>query len=197
MIDPFVPLPEYFRHRSALHGQAHVARVMVHALRLIEATGWEHEAARLWAAVYLHDLERTHDGQCLRHGANAVARWEKQLPLQLHIMSGGVAESDYAAIALAVEVHCLPNTEEPPHDHPYWPLVALLKDADGLDRVRLGDLDPSCLRLPPSLTMIEFAQQLYDVTNGAIPEGADHFAELTVAANEILSGPEPPREAHS
>ena len=188
MINPFVPLPEFFRHRSQLHGQSHVARVMVHALRLIEATGWEHEAARLWAAVYLHDLERTHDGRCLRHGADAVARWEKQLPLQAHILSGGVLERDYAAIAHAVEVHCLPDSEEPERDHPDWPLVALLKDADGLDRVRLGDLDPAYLRLPPSHEMLEFAQQLFDQTNGVIPEGEDHFADLTVAADNILHG---------
>lgn len=31
-------MPELFLHRSTLHGQAHVGRVMVHALRLIEAT---------------------------------------------------------------------------------------------------------------------------------------------------------------
>jgi hypothetical protein len=192
VIDPFVPLPQHFRHQSRLHGQSHVARVMVHALRLIEATGWEHEAARLWAAVYLHDLERTHDGACQRHGADAVKRWQEQLPLRLHIMSGGVQESDYDAIALAVELHCQPNSEEPPHDDPNWPLVALLKDADGLDRVRLGDLDTSMLRLPESLTMVEFAQELYDETHGFIPEGEHHFADVTIAANEILSGPEPP-----
>lgn len=193
MIDPFVPLPQHFRHKSRLHGQSHVARVMVHALRLIEATGWEHEAARLWAAVYLHDLERTHDGVCHRHGADAVRRWQEQMPLRLHIVSGGVQESDYDAIALAVERHCQPNSEEPPHSDPTWPLVALLKDADGLDRVRLGDLDPSFLRLPESRAMVEFAQTLYDETNGIIPEGEHHFADLTVAANEILSGPEPPK----
>jgi len=193
MIDPMVPLPEYFRHRSTLHGQAHVARVMVHALRLIEATGWEHEAARLWAAVYLHDLERTHDGRCEVHGAAAVARWETQTPLRVHLLSGGITEADYAAIACAVEVHCMPDEHEPAHDDPNWPLVALLKDADGLDRVRLGDLDTSYLRLPVSLTMVDFAQELFDETNGIIPEGEHYFADLTVAANEILSGPEPPR----
>ena len=188
MIDPFVPLPSYFRHRSRLHGQSHVARVMVHALRLIEATGWEHEAARLWAAVYLHDLERTHDGHCTRHGAAAVERWQTQLPLQLHIMSGGVMESDYPAIAHAVEVHCHPDSEEPPRDHADWPLVALLKDADGLDRVRLGDLDTNYLRLPQSLEMVPFAQQLFDLTNGEIPEGEEHWVDLTTAAGEILTG---------
>lgn len=188
MIDPFVPLPQHFRHDSRLHGQSHVARVMVHALRLIEATGWEHEAARLWAAVYLHDLERSHDGRCVRHGADAVTRWETQLPLQLHIMSGGVLEADYAAIAHAVDVHCRPDEDAPSRDHPDWPLIALLKDADGLDRVRLGDLDPSFLRLPQSRAMVPFAQQLFDLTNGEIPEGEEHWADLTVAAHEILTG---------
>ena len=69
-----VPPPELFLHPSYLHGQAHVARVMIHALRLIEATGAEGEASRLWAAVYLHDIARRHDGSCKRHGADAWAR---------------------------------------------------------------------------------------------------------------------------
>ena len=34
-----VPAAELFVHRSTLHGQAHVSRVMVHAFRLLEATG--------------------------------------------------------------------------------------------------------------------------------------------------------------
>ena len=57
-----VPAPDLFHHVSTLHGQAHVARVLVHGFRLIEATGWKEEAPRLWAAIYLHDIARTHDG---------------------------------------------------------------------------------------------------------------------------------------
>lgn len=186
MIDPFVPLPQHFRHASTIHGQAHVARVMIHALRLIEATGWEEEAARLWAAVYLHDLERTHDGACHRHGADAVTRWRTQDALRLHMLTGGVTEDDHEAIEAAVTLHCMDDDELPPRDHPYWRLCVLLKDADGLDRVRLGDLDASYLRLPQSLAMVEFATRLYDVTNGDIPEGEGHFAELTAAAAELL-----------
>ena len=186
MIDPFIPLPEYFRHPSLIHGQAHVGRVMVHALRLIEATGWEEEAHRLWAAVYLHDLARTHDGVCTAHGANAVARWERIEPLQDHLIAGGITTDDYDAIATAVTLHCRHDRELPPEDHPYWRLCVLLKDADGLDRVRLGDLDPKYLRLGPSRGMIGFAQQLFDASNGVIAEGPDFFADLTIAASEIL-----------
>ncbi len=66
------PSPLLFTHWSTLHGQGHVSRVMVHAFRLIEATGWIEDAPRLWASVYLHDLARTHDGVCHRHGADAI-----------------------------------------------------------------------------------------------------------------------------
>ena len=159
---------------------------MVHALRLIEATGWEDEAPRLWAAVYLHDLARTHDGVCTAHGANAVTRWERMVPLQDHLISGGITTDDYEAIANAVTLHCRHDRELPPPDHPHWRLCALLKDADGLDRVRLGDLDPKQLRLAPSRGMVDFAQKLFEASDGVIPEGPDFFADLTHAASQIL-----------
>jgi hypothetical protein len=187
LIDPFIPLPQHFRHRSTIHGQSHVARVMVHALRLIEATGWEDEAARLWAAVYLHDLERTHDGRCQKHGADAVARWRTQESLRLHIFTAGIDHADRDRVETAVELHCLPDSELPPDDHEYWRLCALLKDADGLDRVRLGDLDPKLLRLPESRAMTAFAHQLFDRTNGIVPEGEDHWADVTQIAHKILT----------
>jgi hypothetical protein len=67
-----VPTPDLFWHRSRLHGQAHVSRVMVHAIRLVEATGQHALAPRLWATVFLHDLARLHDDVCHRHGADAA-----------------------------------------------------------------------------------------------------------------------------
>ena len=39
-----VPTPDLFVHPSRIHGQRHVARVMIHAFRLIEATGLTHLA---------------------------------------------------------------------------------------------------------------------------------------------------------
>ena len=37
--DEMLPPPSLFLHASDLHGQAHVGRVLIHALRLIAATG--------------------------------------------------------------------------------------------------------------------------------------------------------------
>ena len=95
-------MPEVFWHPSDLHGQAHVARVMVHAARLVAATGqWEH-AARLWASVFLHDIARRHDGICHRHGADAAQRLRDEPELQRRLAAAGITSGDYPAIEAAV-----------------------------------------------------------------------------------------------
>ena len=175
-LDARAPSPALFSHASMLHGQAHVSRVMVHAFRLIEATGWTEEAPRLWAAVYLHDLARTHDGLCYRHGGDAMKKFRALPELRALFTRGGVTADDYDAIKTAVVHHCLPD--ELDRTHPHWRLTSLLKDADGLDRVRLGDLDPRYLRNAEARTMVEFAQALFDETDGKIATGDDHFPAL-------------------
>jgi len=181
--EEMVPPPELFAHRSDLHGQAHVARVMVHALRLVEATGAAGELPRLWASVYLHDLARTHDGVEPRHGAAAWARLATLGAVRARFARVGVTDADYPAVEAAVTMH---SHGEPAADHPYRRLITLLKDSDGLDRVRLGDLDPRYLRNPEAQGMAAFAQRLCDATDGLIPEGPDHFARVWREATRIL-----------
>jgi hypothetical protein len=178
-----VPAPELFTHPSMLHGQAHVSRVMVHAFRLLEATGWSEETARLWAAVYLHDIARTHDGLCYLHGGAAMKKFDTLPQLRELFGSGGVLDSDYGPIHTAVVHHSLPT--ELDSDHPHWRLTSLLKDADGLDRVRLGDLDPRNLRNPQAREMVAYAEALFEETNGLVPVGSAHFAALWPAATRI------------
>ena len=57
--------------------------------------------------------------------------------------------------------HC---NGEPSTGEPHYRLMALLKDADGLDRVRLGDLRPEWLRHDAARTMVDFAQRLFAST---------------------------------
>jgi len=175
-------------HASRTHGQAHVARVMIHAFRLIDATGHRDDASRLWGAVYLHDLARTHDGFCEVHGRDAVLRVNESTDLQDRLASHGVA-SDDPAMLLAVMMHCLPD------DHaalakPMWPVLSMLKDATGLDRVRTGDLERSYLRSEAARGMVEFAQALYSQTR-RIKEGPNHFTEVLKVAEKILGKPVP------
>jgi hypothetical protein len=179
------PPPELFTHPSMLHGQAHVARVLVHAFRLLDATGWSEEAPRLWAAVYLHDIARTHDGGCFRHGRDAMTKFETLPLLRGLFAQGGVRGTDYGVIRTAVTYHSLPD--ELQRDHAHWRLTSLLKDADGLDRVRLGDLDPRYLRNPQARAMTGFAQALFEQTDGLVPAGPAHFAALWTEAARIDS----------
>lgn len=179
------PAPPLFTHRSTLHGQSHVARVMVHAFRLLAATGWAEEGPRLWAAVYLHDLARTHDGLCYRHGGDAMKKFDGMPALRALFARGGVRDDDYPAIHTAVVHHSLPKELE--KDHPHWRLTSLLKDADGLDRVRLGDLDLRYLRNPQARDMVSFAEALFAETDGVVPNGDGHFAELWPVALRLAS----------
>lgn len=183
--DRFVPLPEMFRHPSTLHGQAHVTRVMVHAIRLAEATGQTDTLGpRLWASVFLHDLARTHDGVCHVHGAHAAARLRAETDLQARLAEAGLTPGDYDAIEAAVTAHSAPK--EVPRDHAHWPLIALLKDADGLDRVRLGDLDPRYFRHPHTAAMVPFAERLFRATDRVVPTGEGHFAKVWEMANLVI-----------
>ena len=128
-MNALIPHPSDFAHASRTHGQGHVARVMVHAFRLIEATGLADEGSRLWGAVYLHDLARTHDGFCEVHGMHAVMRVNESTDLQERLIAHG-AQSDDPSMLLAVMMHCLPDDHSAYGGKPIWPLLSLLKDAD-------------------------------------------------------------------
>lgn len=184
-VNDLVPQPDDFAHLSRLHGQGHVARVMVHAFRLLGATRHEDETKRLWASVFLHDLARTHDGVCHRHGEDAWARFETDRRLRDKVAAAGIADDDHPAIATAVGWHAKPT--ELDRDHPHWRLTALLKDADGLDRVRIHDLDPRYLRFAASRDMVPFAQALFDGTR-QLPTGPGHFAQVLDVASRLLPG---------
>jgi hypothetical protein len=180
--DEIVPMPELFWHRSTLHGQAHVARVLVHAFRLIAAIGCVEETPRLWAAVYLHDIARRHDGRSRGHGADGWARLADLPEVQALFARGGVRPGDYQAIEVAVTRH---SKDEPMPDEEHWRLTALLKDADGLDRVRLCDLDPKMLRHDEARLMVPFAEKLFEQTDRALVVGPDCFTRLWAEAQRI------------
>jgi hypothetical protein len=183
-LNALIPHPADFAHASRTHGQGHVARVMVHAFRLIEATGLVDEGSRLWGAVYLHDLARTHDGFCEVHGMHAVMRVNESTDLQERLIAHGV-QSDDPSMLLAVMMHCLPDDHSAYGGKPIWPLLALLKDADALDRVRFGDLEPSYLRHEATKAMVGFAQDLYNQTR-RIKEGPNLFSDVVRVAEKLL-----------
>ncbi len=171
-----------FDHPSALHGIMHTYRVMIHALRLGLLTGYIKEARLAFFAAYIHDMARKHDGYCTHHGADAATL---KLPLYHELfLKNGAGSTDLLIIGKACTMHSL-SLELPPHDPDHIP-VAILKDADALDRIRLGsnDLDPSFLRFRESHNCILFGEQLYHQSNRLKQAGIENLISLSA---EILN----------
>ena len=180
--DP-APDPAWFRRASgydasaSIHGLGHTRRVMIHARAIAQAEGflaWEQEA--LFRAALWHDIGRTDDSADYYHGAKSAG---KVLALGLH---QGLEPLVYETALFAVTHHSgseahgeraarrleffQPQGESfrrvlIPGDSALRVFQAL-KDADALDRVRLGDLDKSYLRFPSSRKRVDLASALLD-----------------------------------
>lgn len=182
-IPDLIPWVEIVSHNSYLHGRAHIARVMIHALILIQKTGKTYLETPLWAAVFLHDIARNSDGACYMHGEWAIEKWQSDLIIKNFLKTVGVRAQDHPSIITAVTNHC---RAEIPHNHPHYELTALLKDADALDRVRLYDLNPRMLRHPESLSMIDFAHELWNQSESFDYEFPDLMLQIWKSANSVI-----------
>ncbi len=149
-----IPRPRWFwmQPPSDLHGRGHTARVMLWAAVLTRGSEWFEPV--VWAAA-CHDLRREDDGNDPEHGFRAGAWVRAHLPRLFRGLS-----VDLELIARACDWHVCPDRLSR-WDHPsLW----LLKDADGLDRVRLGDLDERFLRTDEARQRVADAQRLFDAT---------------------------------
>ena len=178
-----LPDPAWFCRASgynasaSIHGVGHTRRVMIHALAIAQAEGflaWEQQAA--FRAALWHDIGRTDDSADYYHGAKSAG---KVLALGLH---QGLEPKIYETALFAVTHHSgseahgeraarrleyyLPDGSTLrrvliPVDSALRVLRAL-KDADALDRMRLGDLDESYLRFPSTRERVDIASVLLD-----------------------------------
>ena len=173
---PLVP-EEWFFHRSWLHGASHTKRVHIHAQRLLEQLGWGDADAKLaLRAALWHDIGRVGDGIEPGHGAASAARADElglsvslapaeaavvRFAIVRHSLRDRGAE-DYASV-LANDPDPMRRLAEPQRA---LRILWLLKDADALDRIRLGygeAADPAQLRHPETEAHIPFASQLFAV----------------------------------
>jgi len=188
--------PLWFDHPSTIHGVAHTYRVMFWTQILSENllarpfSKWysaiptlEIQQASLLAymAAIIHDLSRTHDGICFSHGRRAAEnkRWV------LEELFGKAADEDWEPIARAVKLHCT-------HDNPLLPsledlVLAILKDADALDRVRIGEKPhPSYIRFPITEQYINKANDFFYQTDD-IPADEITWAGFCSIGNKIIA----------
>ena len=159
---------EWFLHPSCLHGASHTQRVHLHARRLVHELRWPEADIRVvLSAALWHDIGRRDDGADPEHGARSAARVEE---LGLHAF---LAEADARLVLFAIRYHCRDDEHgalrAAGQDDPERALriLWLLKDADALDRVRLGapgaeawEVDSTTLRHRCTPGMIDFAVKL-------------------------------------
>ena len=148
---------------SVLHAMPHCARVLLHALRIAAAEGYEDVEEALCHAAIFHDTRRRSENREPGHGARAAYYY-------IHFCrEKGLAYSQRAATLMtwhdqddADGVQAIRNIAE--RERKDW-LTAyrIFKDADALDRVRLGadGLNPKMLRTVSARSMTDFARQLY------------------------------------
>jgi hypothetical protein len=139
---------------SVIHGIGHIYRVMIGCALLGRLVQKPREALLAFCGAYIHDLARENDGIDFEHGANAVFKYFDTFN---HIWDKyRLTPQERKAVKEAVIQH---STREylKPGDSGY-DVMAMLKDADALDRCRLGDLAPHMLRYAEShelITVIE------------------------------------------
>ena len=166
---------DWFRRRSSLHGLRHTQRVHIHAQRLTEQLEWPAADRELVLhAALWHDIGRLGDGVEPGHGAASVVRAD-----ELRLMAE-LPDDDAAVVRFAILRHSLSDDGALEHAQGLAAagdparsladpgralrILWLLKDADALDRIRLGfgeRADPRQLRDPRSVQLIDFAEALY------------------------------------
>jgi hypothetical protein len=154
--DVYRPLGEWYLHDSTdIHGSGHAARVLVWANVIgcwMLERGVEVDLAVVHSAAALHDVRRLNDGHDLLHG-HRCATW--LLDVESPALRG-FSQERRSRVAYCCQWHVPSDAEAPAMTAE----LMCLKDADGLDRVRLGDLDVSYLRTELARDLVKHAQFL-------------------------------------
>lgn len=172
----FEPQKSWLAHDSYLHGVGHMARVFILQELIcdgLEAKGVVVDRTVTRYAAMAHDVGRVDDGEDLGHGARSAA-WMKQY------LADKMTTEQLDAATYCVHWHVPPDSEAPVMTTE----LMVLKDADGLDRVRLGDLDASYLRTDVAKTLIGTAMELYRLSSKVGGE-AETFKGVVAAAKHL------------
>lgn len=155
-------LEALFERPAGIHGVRHARRVLFHTLVLCKLCGIEEQDQKLLVTASLfHDIGRENDGLCFRHGRLSV---EKMLALKLLPENQEFSDS----LKFIISFHCIGDDEswvalqkaKDMERENTWRLFCIFKDADGLDRVRINDLDMSYMRNPETLHMGRLANEV-------------------------------------
>ncbi|CFY05224.1 HD domain [Syntrophomonas zehnderi OL-4] len=156
--------PDWFHNPRGIHALSHSKRVLLLVLMLAYLEQCSQMDTRLLcqAAIY-HDIGRKTDGYDTKHGLASYRKMlDKKLlnPIEearaenLRFIIENHAVADISAIK-QLDKYELESTDDTIR------LFHIFKDADGLDRVRINDLNPKYLRTTHAPKLMLAAHQLY------------------------------------
>lgn len=157
-------------YQSRIHGNGHIERTMLLGAMIAQALGLSaYESKMLLMCCSYHDIGRTNDFRDDAHG-NVAAK--KLLSPDMKRKFRGYSSEDFKIMQAAITLHSISDQRidevarrymlEPNSLPRYYRIAKCLKDADNLDRVRLGDLDAKHLRHRESVDMVSDAQWIFD-----------------------------------
>lgn len=157
-------VPDLYHRPSGIHGVGHVRRTLLLSLLMagLDRLSTSYVRILVYASVY-HDIGRTHDGVDDYHG---YASYQKVLE---HRLLNNHEANEVYAIKELIERHAISDKkafsfetlDEAKRDEVQF-LLRYFKDADGLDRVRLGDLNAKYLRTDTAKRLTLVAQQILE-----------------------------------
>ncbi|MGI5920660.1 MAG: HD domain-containing protein [Syntrophomonadaceae bacterium] len=154
----------WFHNPQGIHALGHTKRVLLLSLIISYLEKYDQKDRELLclASIY-HDIGRVNDGYDPDHG---LASFEKLTTENLLTLTDN---QEREILRFLVENHAIPD-QSAYKRLPHYDLIDVdrtlrlfdaFKDADGLDRVRIKDLNPDYLRTSSSHRLLLAAHQLY------------------------------------
>lgn len=157
-------------YKSLVHGVEHTSRVVLYTLLLTTLDGIsEHDKELLLIAARYHDIGRRDDSVNREHG-----EWGVKKIRELGLLDE-LAEDDKEIVEFVIKQHFLSKEEnlKALKEISFWKrkkyeiILNYLKDADALDRVRIGNenmqLDPDRLRGETAKSLINLVHAIFKV----------------------------------
>jgi hypothetical protein len=157
----------YFHRPEGIHGISHIRRVLLLSLILswMEHIVGNDQNLLCLAALY-HDIGRCNDNLDPYHGRES---YHKGLSLSLWKLE----PEDQEILRFIIENHCINDQQareiageyRVENHYRLFLLYKIFKDADGLDRLRINDLDVKQLRTLSAQKLLLVAQDLLEQIN--------------------------------
>ncbi len=162
LLDTYQNLNTDILYKSRIHGQGHIERVILLSLLLSFYYKLnKNDTDILRYAASLHDTKRVDDSYDTEHGYRAAL---------YSIDYAKIDEKDKNILQAVLATHSRSDKDMDKTIEEFFVkdmdraryLSKLFKDADALDRVRLGDLDQKYLRNDFSHDLVDFSNKLFE-----------------------------------